>query len=184
MMMSELTPEERAEVIRVIKEQHPGAGPGADVEMFFKTKPLAFHFSALIARGLLKDSREATDTYLRSLPKDLLEMLVTTLDDWMKSDEDKEDAEEDRRGADIIAALVMLISTERRVDRRVQFEVGTFTDSEDELMSFARRLAKLAKIETLRRVGVVKWVDRYTLLKPVTEKQPRRSMTDKPHAER
>jgi hypothetical protein len=31
--MSELTAEERAEVIRAIKEQHPGAGPGADVEL-------------------------------------------------------------------------------------------------------------------------------------------------------
>jgi hypothetical protein len=29
--MRELTAEERAEVIRAIKEQHPGAGPGADV---------------------------------------------------------------------------------------------------------------------------------------------------------
>jgi hypothetical protein len=31
--MSELTAEERAEVIRAIKEQHPGAGPGADVDL-------------------------------------------------------------------------------------------------------------------------------------------------------
>lgn len=181
--MTELTSEERAEVIRVIKEQHPGAGPGADMDMFFKIKPLAFHFSALIARGLLKDSREATDTYLRSLSKELLEMLVTTLDDLLNVGEDKEDAEEDRRGADLLAALVMLIATERRADRRVQFEVGTFTGTNDELLGFARRLAKLAGIETLRRVGVVKWVDRYTLLKPVTEKQPRRSMTDKSHPE-
>lgn len=165
----------------MIKEQHPGTGPGADVEMFFKTKPLAFHFSALIARGLLKDSREATDAYLRSLSKELLEMLVMTLDDLLKSNEDKEDAEEDRRGADLLAALVMLIATEKRTDRRVQFEVGAFTGTDDELLAFARRLAKLAKIETLRRVGVIKWVDRYTLLRPVTEKQPRRSMADKPH---
>jgi hypothetical protein len=31
--MSELTAEERAEVIRAIKEQHPGAGPGAYVDL-------------------------------------------------------------------------------------------------------------------------------------------------------
>jgi hypothetical protein len=31
--MSELTAEERAEVIRAIKEQHPGTGPGADVDL-------------------------------------------------------------------------------------------------------------------------------------------------------
>jgi hypothetical protein len=31
--MSERTAEERAEVIRAIKEQHPGAGPGADVDL-------------------------------------------------------------------------------------------------------------------------------------------------------
>jgi hypothetical protein len=33
MAMSELTAEERADVIRAIKEQHPGAGPGADVDL-------------------------------------------------------------------------------------------------------------------------------------------------------
>jgi len=31
--MSELTAEERAEVIRAFKEQHPGVGPGADVDL-------------------------------------------------------------------------------------------------------------------------------------------------------
>ena len=31
--MSELTAEERAEVIRAIKEQHLGAGPGADMDL-------------------------------------------------------------------------------------------------------------------------------------------------------
>jgi len=31
--MSELTAEERTEIIRATKEQHPGAGPGADVDL-------------------------------------------------------------------------------------------------------------------------------------------------------
>jgi hypothetical protein len=89
--MGELTTEERAEVIRALKEHHPGAGPGADVESFFTTKPLTLHFYAMIVRGLLKDSREATDTFLRSLSKELLETLALTLGDLLRSNEDQED---------------------------------------------------------------------------------------------
>lgn len=47
--------------------------------------------------------------------------------------------------------------------------------------TFAQRFAGLAGIETLRRLGVVKWVDRYTLLKPFTDKQQRRVMAGGPH---
>jgi hypothetical protein len=91
----------------------------------------------------------------------------------------QEDAETEKRGADFIGALILLIVTERRKDRRVDLAVETFDGTDAELLTFANRLAKLAGIETLRRVGVVKWVDRYTLLRPVTEKQPRRSVTNK-----
>ena len=70
--MGELKTEEIADVIRALKEQHPGAGSGSHLEMFFRTKPLTLHFCAsLLARGALTDLRKATDTFLRSLPKEL-----------------------------------------------------------------------------------------------------------------
>src|SRR5262249_61473627 len=69
--MIELTAKERETVIQILRK-HPDAGPDVDVEGFLKEKPLASHFFAMAARGLMKDRRVAPGGYLRSLPGDLL----------------------------------------------------------------------------------------------------------------
>ena|SRR5215510_6668838 len=171
----QLTLEERAAVIRMIKEKHPGASPDADLEGFFKIKPLTFHFYAMVVRGLLKDWRAATDTYLHSLSNGLLEILVMALGEFLSNeDKDMERKDARERGVDLITVLILLIGAEKRKDRRVQLAVEFFDGMNDELVMFLDRLAGLTGIETLRRVGVVQLIDRYTLLKTVTDKQPRR----------
>src|SRR5262245_36024752 len=82
------------EAVFEILIKHPNAGPDADIDGFLKEKPLASHFFAMAARGLMKDRRAATDGYLRSLPDDLLERLALALREFKI---DAEGREEDRR---------------------------------------------------------------------------------------
>src|SRR5262249_61290017 len=65
--MIELTAKERETVIQILRK-HPNAGPDVDVEGFLKEKPLASHFFAMAARGLMKDRRVGTRGFLRSFP--------------------------------------------------------------------------------------------------------------------
>jgi hypothetical protein len=161
--MIELTAKERETVIQILRK-HPDAGPDVDVEGFLKEKPLASHFFAMAARGLMKDRRVATDGYLRSLPDDLLERLALALREFKI---DAEGREEDKRSSDLLFVMTLVIAQEKRdSDLRA-------TDLE--MAVFMNRFAALVDIETERRAGFWRRVDRYTLLLPVTDKQPRRT---------
>jgi hypothetical protein len=161
--MIELTPKEKEVVIQILRK-HPGAGSDADLQGFLKEKPLASHFFAMAARGQMKDSRAATDGYLRSLPDDLLERLAVALHEFKS---DAEGGEEDKRGSDLLLVLTLVIAQEK--------QIGSFNATDTELALFFDRFAALANIEAERRAGVWRSVDRYTLLLPVTDKQPRRT---------
>src|SRR5262249_62183544 len=87
--MIELTAMEREAVVQILRK-HPDAGPDVDLEGFLKEKPLASHFFAMAARGLMKDGRVATDGYLRSLPDDLLERLALALSEFKMDAEGRE----------------------------------------------------------------------------------------------
>src|SRR5262245_66027086 len=108
--MIELTAKERETVIQILRK-HPNAGPDVDVEGFLKEKPLASHFFAMAARGLMKDRRVATDGYLRSLPDDLLERLALAMRE-VKTD--AEGREGDKRSSDLLFVLALVIAEEKR----------------------------------------------------------------------
>jgi len=161
--MIELTSKEREAVVQILRK-HPNAGPDADIDGFLKEKPLASHFFAMAARGLMKDRRAATDGYLRSLPDDLLERLALALREFKI---DAEGLEEDRRSSDLLLMLTLVIAQEK--------QTRDFKATDLEMAIFMERFAALADIEAERRAGFWRRVDRYTLLLPVTEKQPRRT---------
>lgn len=161
--MIDLTTREREAVIQMLRN-HPGAGPDADLEGFLKDKPLASYFFAMAARGQMKDGRRATESYLRSLPDNLLEHLAQALHEFKS---DAEGREEDKRGSDLLLVLTLVISQEKQAD--------VFKATDTEMAVFMDRLSALANIEAERRAGVWRGVDRYTLLRPVTDNQPRRT---------
>jgi hypothetical protein len=161
--MIELTTKEREIVIQIIRK-HPGAGPDVNVEGFLKEKPLASHFFVMAARGQMKDRRVATDGYLRSLPDDLLERLALAMREFKI---DAEGREEDKRSSDLLLALTLMIAQEK--------QDSGFRATDTEMAVFMDRFAALTDIEAERRAGFWRWVDRYTLLLPVTDKQPRRT---------
>jgi hypothetical protein len=161
--MIELTAKEREAVVQILRK-HPDAGSDVDLDGFLKEKPLASHFFAMAARGQMKDRRVATDVYLRSLPDDLLERLALALREFRN---DANGLEEDKRGSDLLLVLTLVIAQEK--------QVGGFKATDIELAVFMDRLAALVDIEAERRAGIWRRVDRYTLLLPVTDKQPRRT---------
>ena len=161
--MIELTAKERETVIQILRK-HPDAGSDVDVEGFLKEKPLASHFFAMAARGQMKDRRAATDGYLRSLPDDLLERLALALREFRI---DAEGREEDKRSSDLLLVLTLVVAQEK--------QEGGFRVTDTEMAVFMDRFGALADIEAERRAGIWRWVDRYTLLAPVTDKQPRRT---------
>lgn len=161
--MIDLTAKERETVVQILRK-HPGAGSDVDVEGFLKEKPLASHFFVMAARGQMKDRRVATDGYLRSLPDDLLERLALALREFKI---DAEGQEEDKRGSDLLLVLTLVIAQEK--------QDGGFKVTDIETAVFIDRFAALADIEAERRAGFWRWVDRYTVLLPVTDKQPRRT---------
>jgi len=161
--MLDLTTRERETLIQMLRN-HPGAGPDADLEGFLKEKPLASYFFAMAARGQMKDRRVATESYLRSIPDDLLEHLSQALHEFKS---DAVGQEEDKRGSDLLLVLTLVVSQEKQND--------VFKATDTEMAVFMDRLAALAIIEAERRAGVWRVVDRYTLLRPVTDKQPRRT---------
>jgi len=161
--MIELTAKEREVVIQILRK-HPDAGPDVDVEGFLNEKPLASHFFAMAARGQMKDARVATEGYLRSLPDDLLERLALALREFKL---DAEGREADKRSSDLLLVLTLVIAQEKQDSgiRATDLQMAVFMD----------RFAALADIEAERRAGFWRRVDRYTLLLPVTDKQPRRA---------
>jgi len=161
--MIELTAKERETVIQILRK-HPNAGPDVDVEGFLKDKPLASHFFAMAARGLMKDRRVVTDGYLRSLPDDLLERLALAMREFKI---DAEGREEDKRSSDLLFVLTLVTAQEKQDSsiKATDLEMAVFMD----------RFAALADIEAERRAGFWRWVDRYTLLLPVTDNQPQRT---------
>lgn len=161
--MIELTTREREAVIRILRRRSD-VGSDVDVEGFIKEKPLASHFFAMVARGQMKDRRAATDGYLRSLPDELLERLGFALREF-KSDAEGQEA--DKRSSDLLLTLTLVISQEK--------QAGEFKATDTEMAVFMDRFAALADIEAERRAGVWRRVDRYTILLPVTDKQPRRT---------
>ncbi len=161
--MIELTAKEREIVIQILRK-HPGAGSDVDVDGFLKEKPLASHFFAMAARGQMKDGRGATDGYLRSLPDDLLERLALALREFKI---DTEGREADKRSSDLLLVLTLVVSHEK--------QDSGFRATDTEVAVFIDRFAALADIEAERRAGFWRRVDRYTLLLPVTDKQPRRT---------
>jgi hypothetical protein len=161
--MIELTAREREVVIQILRK-HPDAGSDVDVEDFLKEKPLSSHFFAMAARGQMKDRRVATEGYLRSLPDDLLERLGLALREFKI---DAEGPEADKRSSDLLLVLTLVIAQEKHV--------GSFKATDIEMAVYLDRFAALADIEAERRAGIWRWVDRYTLLLPVTDKQPRRT---------
>jgi hypothetical protein len=161
--MIELTAKEREVVVQILRK-HPGAGPDVDVEGFLKEKPLASHFFAMAARGQMKDGRVATEGYLRSLPDDLLERLALALREFKL---DAEGHEADKRSSDLLLVLTLVIAQEK--------QVGGFKATDIEMAVFMDRFAALTDIEAERRAGIWRWVDRYTLLLPVSDQQPRRT---------
>jgi hypothetical protein len=106
----------------------------------------------------------ATDGYLRSLPDDLLDRLALALREFRIGAEGRE---EDKRGAELLLVLTLVIAQEKQDSslKATDLEMAVYMD----------RLAALTDIEAERRAGVWRWVDRYTLLLPVTDKQPRRT---------
>src|SRR5262249_61438294 len=94
------------EAVAQIRRKHPDAGPDVDLEGFLKEKPLASHFFAMAARGLMKDGRVATDGYLRSLPDDLLERLALALREFKM---DAEGREADKRRPDLLLGFTSVI---------------------------------------------------------------------------
>ena len=170
--MIQLTAKEK-EAVNQILRNHPSAGPDADVEGFLKEKPLASHFFTMAARGQMKDQSVAAEVYLRSLPDDLLEHLALALHEFKS---DAVGREEDKRGSDLLLVLTLLVAQEKRD--------GGFKATDTEMAVFMDRLVALVTIEAERRAGVWRWVDRYTLLRTVTDKQPRRTgagMSKKEH---
>jgi hypothetical protein len=165
--MIELTAKEREAVVQILRK-HPDAGSDVDLDGFLKEKPLASHFFAMAARGQMKDRRVATDVYLRSLPDDLLERLALALREFKN---DANGLEEDKRGSDLLLVLTLVIAQEK--------QVGGFKATDIELAVFMDRFAALADVEAERRAGIWRRVDRYTLLLPVTDKQPRRTGASK-----
>jgi hypothetical protein len=161
--MIDLTTKEREAVIQMLRN-HPGAGPDADLDGFLREKPLASYFFAMAVRGQMKDRSVATESYLRSLPDDLLEHLAQALYEFKC---DAEGREEDKRGSDLLLLLTLVVSQEK--------QDGLFKATDTEMAVFMDRFAALANIEAERRAGVWRVVDRYTLLHPVTDKQPRRT---------
>src|SRR4030095_14101888 len=147
--MIRLTAKEK-EAVKLILRKHPGAGSDADLEGFLIEKPLASHFFAMTARGLMKDGRVATDGYLRSLPNDLLERLALALHEFKS---DAEVREEDRRGSDLLLVLTLVVAQEK--------QVGVFSATDTEMAVFMDRFAALSNIEAERRAGVWRSVDRY-----------------------
>ena len=160
--MLELDSRER-EAIKLILRTRSDAGPDADIEGFYKEKPMSFHFFAMAARGQMKDRRMATEGYLRSLPDDLLELLGLALREFKS---DAVGREEDRRGSDLLQVLTLMIQQEKLA--------GDFKATDTEMAVYMDRFAALTNIEAERRAGVWRWVGRYTLLLPVTDNQPRR----------
>ncbi|HKQ78811.1 MAG TPA: hypothetical protein VJ810_34250, partial [Blastocatellia bacterium] len=108
--------------------------------------------------------RVATESYLRSLPDDLLEHLTRALHEFKS---DAEGREEDKRSSDLLLVLTLVISQEK--------QSVVFKATDIEMAIFMDRFAALANIEAERRAGIWRGVDRYTLLRPVTDKQPRRT---------
>src|SRR5262245_26325705 len=161
--MIELTDKERETVIQILRK-HPDAGSDVDLEGFFKEKPLASHYFAMAARGMMKDRRVATDGYLRSLPDELLERLALALREFNLG---AEGLEEDKRGSDRLLVLTLMIAQEK--------QDSGFKATDLEIAVFMDRISALTDIEAERRAGVWRWVDRYTLLLPVTDKQPQRT---------
>lgn|SRR5262245_47653578 len=161
--MIELTTSEREAVMQMLRS-HPGAGPDADLDGFLREKPLAAYFFAMAARGQLKDRSVATESYLRSLPDDLLEHLTKALHEFRT---DAEGREEDKRGSDLLLVLTLVVSQEKKT--------GVFKATDTEMAVFMDRFAALANIEAERRAGIWRGVDRYTLLQPVTDRYPRRT---------
>jgi hypothetical protein len=161
--MIELTARERETVIQILRK-HPDAGSDVDLEGFLKEKPLASHFFAMVARGQMKDGRMATDGYLRSLTDDLLERLALALREFKI---DAEGREADKRSSDLLLVLTLVIAHEKKD--------GDFKATDIEMGVFMDRIAALADIEAERRAGFWRRVDRYTLLLPVTDRQPRRT---------
>jgi hypothetical protein len=161
--MIELTTKEREAVVQILRK-HPDAGSDVDLDGFLKEKPLASQFFAMAARGQMKDRRVATDVYLRSLPDELLERLALALREFKN---DANGLEEDKRGSDLLLVLTLVIAQEK--------QVGVFKATDIELAVFMDRFAALADIEAERRAGIWRRVDRYTILLPVTDKQPRRT---------
>ena len=161
--MIDLTIKEREAVIQMLRS-HPGVSPDADLEVFLNDKPLASYFFAMAARGQMKDRRVATESYLRSLPDDLLEHLAQALHEFRT---DAKGLEEDKRGSDLLLVLTLVVSQEKRAD--------VFKATDIEMAIYLDRFAALANIEAERRAGIWRGVDRYTLLRPVTDKQPRRT---------
>src|SRR5262245_18047534 len=162
-IMIELTAKEREVVIQIIRK-HPDAGPDVNVDVFLTEKPLASHFFAMAARGQMKDRRVATDGYLRSLPDDLLERLALALREFKT---DAKGREADNRSSDLLLVLTLVVAQEK--------QAGGLKATDIEMAVFMDRFAALADIEAERRAGVWRRVDRYTLLLPVTDKQPRRT---------
>lgn len=163
--MMELDSRER-EAIKLLLRTRSGAGSDADIEGFYREKPMSFHFFAMAARGQMRDRRMATESYLRSLPDDLLEHLGLALREFKS---DAEGRDEDRRGSDLLLVLTMMIQQETLA--------GNFKVTDTEMAVYMDRFAALTNIEAERRAGAWRWVGRYTLLLPVTDNQPRRTET-------
>jgi hypothetical protein len=161
--MIELTAKEREALVQILRK-HPDAGSDVDLEGFLKEKPLASHFFAMAARGQMKDRRVATEGYLRSLPDELLERLALAVREFKI---DAKGREADKRSSDLLLVLTLVVAQEKKD--------GDFKATDIEMAVFMDRFAALADIEAERRAGVWRWVDRYTLLQPVTDKQPRRT---------
>src|SRR5262249_14119749 len=161
--MIDLTAKERETVIQILRK-HPNAGPDVDVEGFLKEKPLASHFFAMAARGLMKDRRVGTDGYFRSLPGGLLERLGLGLREVKIY---AGGGGEGQRSLDFFFLFALVIAQEKRDSelKATDLEMAVFMD----------RFAALVDIEAERRAGFWRRVDRYTLLLPVTDKQPRRT---------
>ncbi|HKQ76730.1 MAG TPA: hypothetical protein VJ810_23750 [Blastocatellia bacterium] len=138
--------------------------PDGSVENLAHTKPALYYLVNEQAQGRLSNARTATDEFLRRLPEDLFDYLLTRALSFF------------RRGCQM--SVETLVSTEF-CSVALGLVVAEQADVErertdEECCVLMDRLARLLLLEEQRRVGAFTWVGCYSLLARVDDSFPPR----------
>lgn len=140
-----------------------------DLDAFRSQAPALFHLLQLKAQGRLADARTATDEYLRDLDEDLFDNLVALALTF------------NRRGgiefSENWGRELFWVSFELWRDERREGMSLEVTASAEEQFAIVKRFVDLILLEERRRRGDFEWVEKYTLLRRVSEDSPRRIAT-------